>query len=406
MSLELLFVYFISTLTLPTPSAPTLLPYTENLDTHLLQWLHQELLSSITHFTRLHCGLRLAAECGNENHFSHILERTGYLKPAAGKAFLKSTLKKIINQVTTTGFIWMSAFQKIMKIWFMPTNAGNLLLLLWCCCLMLLLLVFTLKVRVSDFPGDIGHPRRGKVGWAGKGLPQAPLAGCVTFAKSHSPLWASAGFWNEGVELIPKFLRALKSNELYQELWLGARLWNTTSSAELESRIPVRLDPPEWQTFELSHPHRVVGSGSLPLLRCPKGCTQQPVLYSLSHSPPTHPAQCLLIKCSSSKKMGGAYREEWINRLRGRKRKTCGGVGRPSIRQRGVLSVYCWLALPEGEEEQMGWTRGDWSALLTKIHTSNLLWPHSEGNIPAPEDWPWARSDPVLVFTKPWRKGL
>ena len=78
--------------------------------------MHQEVLTSITFYKTTLWTEIIAAECGNENHFSHILERTGYLKPAAGKAFFflkKSVLKKIINQVTATGFIWISAFQKL-----------------------------------------------------------------------------------------------------------------------------------------------------------------------------------------------------------------------------------------------------------------------------------------------------
>lgn len=190
--------YFISTLTLPTPSAPTLLPYTENLDTHLLQWLHQELLSSITFYKTTLWTEIIAAECGNENHFSHILERTGYLKPAAGKApppfFFKEYLKKN-NKSSNYYWIYLDVgISKIMKIWFMPTNAGNLLLLLWCCCWCSLL--GSKGVRLSpDIPGTAG---KGGLSW--ERPPCLPLAGCVTFAKSHSPLWASVGFWNEGVE--------------------------------------------------------------------------------------------------------------------------------------------------------------------------------------------------------------
>lgn len=77
--------------------------------------MHQEVLSSITFYKTTLWTEIIVAECGNENHFSHILGRTGYLKPAAGKAHLKKKkeyLKKI-NQVTTTGFIWISAFQQL-----------------------------------------------------------------------------------------------------------------------------------------------------------------------------------------------------------------------------------------------------------------------------------------------------
>ena len=106
----------------------------------------------------------------------------------------------------------------------------------------------------------------------------------------------------------PSFLRALKSNEFYQEHWLGARLWNTTHSAELEGRIPVRLAPPEWQTLNSSHPHERGGQQLIPFVEMSKGLHPTTGSLLAAPSPPTHPAQRLLIKGSSSKKMGGSLR--------------------------------------------------------------------------------------------------
>ena len=79
--------------------------------------------------------------------------------------FLKSTLKKIINQVTTTGFIWMSAFQKLWKF-----DSCLQMQATFCCCSDDTAGVHSWEVRVSDFPQTF-LALQGKVGWAGKGLP-------------------------------------------------------------------------------------------------------------------------------------------------------------------------------------------------------------------------------------------
>lgn len=88
-----------------------------------------------------------------------------------------------------------------------------------------------------------------------------------------------------------------------------------TSSAGLESRIPGRLAPPEWQTVTLPTPKGEVGS--LPLLRFLEGCTQQPS--------PCPPAQCLLIKGSSSRKMGGSLLRKMNQQPQGEKEEDLWG---------------------------------------------------------------------------------
>ena len=108
--------------------------------------------------------------------------------------FFKEYFKKN-NKSSNYYWIYLDvSISKIMKIWFMPTNAGNLLLLLWWHCWCSLL--GSKGVWLSpDIPGTA---RKGGLSW--ERPPCLPLAGCVTFGKSHSPLWASVVFWNEGVE--------------------------------------------------------------------------------------------------------------------------------------------------------------------------------------------------------------
>lgn len=198
----------------------------------------------------------------------------------------------------------MSAFQNYENLIHVPTNAGNLLLLLWCCCSDAAAGVHleSKGVRLSpDIPGN--SRERWVESWCASCL---PLAGCVTFAKSHSPLWASVGFWNEGAEFdsqVPLELRNRMSYIRNSGLEQGfgtqpLQCWKAGSLSETGSSRVADL--------ELSHPQESGGQRLTPFVEMsPRAAPNNQFSYCFPLS--THPPSTVpMIKCSSSKKMGGS----------------------------------------------------------------------------------------------------
>lgn len=87
----------------------------------------------------------------------------------------------------------------------------------------------------------------------------------------------------------------------------------------------MRLDLPEWQTLNSSHPQERGGQWLTPFVEMSEGLHPTTSSLLASPSPPTHPAQRLLIKGSSSKKMGGSLQRGMNQQAPGEKEEDLWG---------------------------------------------------------------------------------
>lgn len=246
--------------------------------------------------------------------------------------------------------------------------------------------VYSWEVRVSDFPQtSLALQAMVRLRW--ERPPCLPLAGCVTFGKSRSPLWASVS-WLLKLGSWIWFLSSLidlKSNEWNQKCWFGARFWNTNFFSRAGKQDPRETGSPRMANPDSSHPEG--GEvGSLPLLRCLEGCTQQPA--------PCPPAQCLLIKGSSSRKMGGSLLRKMNQQPQGEKEEDLWGHWTVLLikeQRGGVISAL--LACPtRGGGGEDGVNQGWLKCPPCKDSQWNTLQRRSESKIAAPEDLPKPRA--------------
>ena len=117
---------------------------------------------------------------------------------------------------------------------------------------------------------------------------------------------------------------------------------------------------------------------------------------------PAPPAQCLLIKGSSSRKMGGSLLRKMSQQPQGEKEEDLrGGIGRSSNQGAKRRCYQCSVSLPCPRGRRRRWREPGWLRCPPcKDSQWDMLQRHSESTIAAPEGLPKPRAIPSSSWSQ------